>query len=47
LSKNEELISGLVYKKTWLAIALKNTKEWKGKTENLIDNITTEIKKSK
>ena len=47
LSKNEELISGLIYKKRWLNIASKNTSEWKGKTNNLIENITPEIEKRK
>tara|TARA_R110002074_G_scaffold57077_9_gene140526 strand:+ start:1313 stop:2068 length:756 start_codon:yes stop_codon:yes gene_type:complete len=47
LSKNEELISGLIYKKRWLNIATKNTSKWKGKTNNLIENITTEIEKRK
>lgn len=47
LSKNEELISGLIYKKTWLGIASRNTKEWKVKTTNLIESIKGEIEKSK
>lgn len=47
LSKNEELISGLIYKKRWLNIASRNTSSWKGKTNSLIENITTEIEKIK
>lgn len=47
LSKNEETISGLIYKKTWLGISSRNTKEWKVKTTNLIDSIKAEIEKSK
>ncbi len=47
LSKNEELISGLIYKKRWLNIASRNTSSWKAKTNSLIENITTEIEKIK
>lgn len=47
LSKNEELISALIYKKTWLGIASRNTKEWKVKTTNLIESIKAEIEESK
>jgi hypothetical protein len=47
LSNNENLISGLLYKKMWVGVGLVNIKEWTDKTFELIENITSENEKKK
>ena len=47
LSKNEKLISGLIYRKSWMEVGFRVTKIWMDSTNNLIDIITLEINKRK
>ncbi|MDT0554121.1 DUF6090 family protein [Urechidicola vernalis] len=47
LSKNEKLISGLIYRKQWMEVGLRVTKLWSDSTNNLINIITNEINKKK
>ena len=47
LSKNEKLISGLIYRKTWMGVGFRVIKIWTDSTNNLIDMITQEINKKK
>ena len=47
LSKNEKLISGLIYRKSWMEVGFRVTKIWMDSTNNLIDIITLEINKKK
>jgi hypothetical protein len=47
LSKNEKLISGLIYRKSWMEVGFRVTKIWKDGTNNLIDIITQEISNKK
>jgi len=47
LSKNEKLISGLIYRKSWMEVGFRVTKIWKDSTNNLIDIITQEISNKK
>jgi len=47
LSKNEKLISGLIYRKMWMGVGFRVIKIWSHSTINLIDIITHEINKKK
>jgi len=47
LSKNEKLISGLIYRKSWMGVGFRVVKIWADSTNNLIDIITHEINKKK
>jgi len=47
LSKNEKLISGLIYRKSWMGVGFRVIKIWTDSTNNLIDIITHEINKQK
>ena len=47
LSKNESLISGLLYRKAWMGIGFRVLKDYSDSTINLIDIITHEINKQK
>lgn len=47
LSKNEKLISGLIYRKSWMGIGFRVIKIWTDDTNQMIDIITHEINKQK
>ncbi|MCE2613171.1 DUF6090 family protein [Flavobacteriaceae bacterium D16] len=47
LSKNENLISGLLYRKAWMGIGFRVLEDYSDSTINLIDIITHEINKQK
>jgi len=47
LSKNEKLISGLIYRKSWMEVGFRVIKIWTDSTNDLIDIVTHEINKKK
>ena len=47
LSKNEDLISGLLYRKAWMGIGFRVLNDYSDSTVNLIDIINLEIDKKK